>query len=317
MKRFGRARDLSRLRRVAWVALDFGYRGGWAAALARRFRLHGRIAVLNHDIRIERWARGRPLRLVFASDFHAGPVTHPELLNEASRAIAGGKPDLLLLGGDFISPHARYIDGLADRLRQIDAPLGKFAVLGNHDLYADDEHIVARLAGAGVRTLNNESVRLPAPFDEIYVCGLDDPTVGSPDAQAALRGADGVRIVLMHSPEGLLSLRDYRFDVAFCGHTHGGQVALPGGRPLWMPGGPLNRMYAHGTHALPDHGHATLIVSRGIGCSGVPVRLFARPEVHLCTLLPAVVAREVPGAAGHADDRMRATVAIRPVGDAA
>ena len=96
----------------------------------------------------------------------------------------------------------------------------------------------------------------------------------------------------MHSPEGLLSLRGHAFDVAFCGHTHGGQVALPGGRPLWMPGGPLNRRYAHGAHELADFDRATMIVSRGIGCSGLPVRMFASPEVHVCTLLPAVAARE-------------------------
>jgi predicted MPP superfamily phosphohydrolase len=297
VKRFGRARDLSRLRRVAWVALDFGYRGGWAAALARRLLLHGRIDIRRHQIEMRRWARGRPLRIVFASDFHAGPVTHPELLNEACRAIAGSKPDLLLLGGDFIHPHARYIDGLADRLRQIEAPLGRFAVLGNHDLYADDEYIAERLTAAGVRVLNNESVRLPAPYDDIYVCGLDDPTVGSPDADAAFRDANGVRIVLMHSPDGLLMLRGHSFDLAFCGHTHGGQVALPGGRPLWMPGGQLNRRYAHGVHELSDLGGATLIVSRGIGCSGLPVRTFAPPEVHVCTLVPAVAARELAAAA--------------------
>jgi predicted MPP superfamily phosphohydrolase len=296
LKRFGRARNMSRLRRVAWVAMDFGYRGGWAAALARWFWMHGRMSVRTHEVRIDRWARGRPLRIVFASDFHAGPITHPELLNEASRAIAGGKPDLLLLGGDFISPHARYIDGLANRLRQIEAPLGKFAVLGNHDLYADDEYIVERLAAAGVRTLTNECVRLPAPFDRIVLCGLDDPTVGSPNARVALREADGVRIVLMHSPEGLLALRGHRFELAFCGHTHGGQVALPSGRPIVMPGGPLNRMYPHGTHRLPDHGDATLIVSRGIGCSGLPLRLFAAPEVHVCTAYPAVIASEAAAA---------------------
>ena len=292
MKRFGRARDLSRLRRAAWVAMDFGYRGGWLAALARWFRVHGRVSVRKHDVRLDRWTRGPPLRIVFASDFHAGPITHPELLNEASRAIAGAKPDLLLLGGDFIAPHARYIDGLAERLRQIEAPLGKFAVLGNHDLYADDEYIVERLAAAGVRTLNNACARLPAPYDDIILCGLDDPTVGSPNALAAVGGADGVRIVLMHSPEGLLWLRGHRFELAFCGHTHGGQVALPGGRPIVMPGGPLNRKYAHGRHRLPDHGDATLIVSRGIGCSGVPVRLFARPEVHVCTVYPVAAALE-------------------------
>ena len=297
MKRFGRARELSRLRRVAWVALDFGYRGGWAAVLARRLWLHGRITVRTHEARIGRWRGGRPLRIVFASDFHAGPVTHPELLNEASRAIARGKPDLLLLGGDFVSPHARYIEGLAERLAQIEAPLGKFAVLGNHDLYADDEHVVARLNAAGVRTLNNESVRLPTPFEDVSICGLDDPTVGSPDADAALGDADGIRIVLMHSPEGLLALRGHRFELAFCGHTHGGQVALPGGRPIWMPGGPLNRRYAHGAHELLDHGNATMIVSRGIGCSGLPVRVFARPEVHVCTVLPAAVTRDLATAA--------------------
>jgi predicted MPP superfamily phosphohydrolase len=297
LKRFGRARDVSRLRRAAWVALDFGYRGGWAAALARRLGLHGRISVCRDEVRLDRWARGRPLRIVFASDFHAGPVTHPELLNEASRAIAGGKPDLLLLGGDFISPFAEHIDGLAARLRQIDAPLGKFAVLGNHDLYADDEYIVQRLAEAGVRTLVNESVRLPAPYEDIVLCGLDDATVGLPDAEAALRGADGIRIVLMHSPEGLLSLRGHRFEMAFCGHTHGGQVALPGGRPIRMPGGPLNRRYAHGTHLLSDYGNATLVVSRGIGCSALPIRLFASPEVHVCTVLPAVVADDLAAAA--------------------
>jgi uncharacterized protein len=292
LRRFGRARDMSRLRRAAWVAMDFGYHGGWLAALARWFRVHGRLCVRKHDVRLERWTRGPPLRIVFASDFHAGPITHPELLNEASRAIAGGKPDLLLLGGDFIAPHARYIDGLAERLRQIEAPLGKFAVLGNHDLYADDEYIVERLAAAGVRTLNNECARLSAPYDDIVLCGLDDPTVGSPDALAAVGGADGVRIVLMHSPEGLLWLRGHHFDLAFCGHTHGGQVALPGGRPIVMPGGPLNRKYPHGSHRLRDHGDATLIVSRGIGCSGIPVRLFAGPEVHVCTVYPLAAAFE-------------------------
>jgi predicted MPP superfamily phosphohydrolase len=297
VKRFGRARDLSRLRRAAWVALDFGYRGGWAAALARRLGLHGRVSLRTHSPRIDRPSGASPFRIVFASDFHAGPVTHPELLNEASRAIAGGKPDLLLLGGDFISPFAQHIDGLANRLRQIDAPLGKFAVLGNHDLYADDEYIVRRLAEAGVRTLVNENVRLPPPYDDVVLIGLDDPTVGSPDADAAFRGAEGIRIVLMHSPEGLLALRGRRFELAFCGHTHGGQVALPGGRPILMPGGPLNRLYAHGTHRLTDHDNATLIVSRGIGCSSVPVRLFAPPEVHVCTIAPAAVASEIATAA--------------------
>ena len=73
-------------------------------------------------------------------------------------------------------------------------------------------------------------------------------------------------------------------------------MAFPGGYPLWIPGGPLNRLYAHGTHELRDYGGATLIVSRGIGCSSMPVRLFAPPEVHVCTVRPAVEITAEPGA---------------------
>ena len=202
MKRFGRARDLTRIRRAAWVALDFGYRGGWAASLARRFFVHGRICVRKHEARIARWKRGKPLRIVFASDFHAGPVTHPELLNEASRAIAGGKPDLLLLGGDFISPFAQHIDGLAGRLTQIDAPLGKFAVLGNHDLIADDEYIVEGRS-SGRADARQRECAMPAPY-EGSTLRVDDCTTDR-TTPTRCRGAT-VAARVMHAPEGLLAL---------------------------------------------------------------------------------------------------------------
>lgn len=224
----------------------------------------------------------RPLRIAFASDFHAGPTTHPDLLADACGVLARLQADVLLLGGDFVCLDARYVDSLAERLGSLPAPLGRFAVLGNHDLWVDYRHIERRLERVGIELLCNRNVRLPPPFEDLWICGLDDHWSGRPDARAALAGADGVRILLMHQPSGLLDLAGERVEVAFCGHTHGGQLALPGGFPLVLPHGRLSRRYSRGAHPLGPGG--TLFVSRGIGCSTLPLRAFSSPDVLLCTL---------------------------------
>jgi len=273
-------------KRIRWRLSDWTYRHGWAAELAHRVGLQRGVAVRQHTFELPR-AAGKPtLRMVFASDFHAGPLTHPALIDEACRAIAAAAPDLLLLGGDFVYRRARDVDVLAQRLGALAPPLGTFGVIGNHDTLGDQRHIVARLERAGVTMLVNRNVQLPAPHDDVWVCGLDDPVFGVPDAVAALEGATGTRLLLMHAPDGLLALEGHRFDLALCGHTHGGQVALPFGIPIVLPKGRLSRRYSAGEYALPQR-DARLLVSRGIGCSGVPVRLFAQPEVHVCALLPA------------------------------
>jgi predicted MPP superfamily phosphohydrolase len=86
----------------------------------------------------------------------------------------------------------------------------------------------------------------------------------------------------MHAPSGLLDLGEERFDLALCGHTHGGQLALPGGIPIVVPQGPLSRRYARGRFPVGDAG--TLVVSVGLGCVVLPLRTFADPEIVICTL---------------------------------
>jgi predicted MPP superfamily phosphohydrolase len=195
-------------------------------------------------------------------------------------ALAGLRADALLLGGDFVSLHARHIDTLAPLLGQIPAPLGRYAVLGNHDRWADAARIVRLLEAAGVQVLINRAQRLAAPFAQVAICGLDDADTGAPDAEQALAGADGVRIVLMHSPDGLRNLAQHRFDLALCGHTHGGQIALRSGRPLLLPGGPFCRRYPAGRFELGDAvSPQTLIVSRGVGYSTIPLRVHAPPDI--------------------------------------
>jgi predicted MPP superfamily phosphohydrolase len=247
--------------------------------------LQGTLSVATHTLPVSARRRsGPPLRIAFASDLHAGPATHPRLIADACRTIAEAKPDLVLLGGDYVSFHARHVDRLVPLLAAIEAPLGKFAVLGNHDLLADEAYITRRLGDAGVRVLVNENARLPAPQDDVWICGLDNTEEGTPDADAAFAGANGIRILLMHSPDGLRAVGDETFAVAFCGHVHGGQFWV-GERALVNFSGPLSRKYLRGGLFHVGAGSSgVLLVSRGIGCGNLPMRRGAEPEVHVCTL---------------------------------
>ena len=283
-----RERRLEARRRTVELVLDTLFRpGNWAASVSEALGLQGRVQTNEITVDVGRTAAGHaPLRVGFASDFHAGATTHHRLLVDACAALDAMKPDVVLLGGDFVSVRASYVHGLAELLAEVHAPLGKYAVLGNHDLRANWREVVSALEGAGVQMITNSSVRLGAPGDGVVVCGIDDPTRGVPRADLAMVGVkpDDTRIVLMHSPEGIASLGDHPFDLALAGHTHGGQIALPTGRALVVPGRALNRTYCRGRFELEGTGNRTLLVSRGIGTSAVPVRLFAAPEVHLCLI---------------------------------
>lgn len=277
----GRGRNYSRSRGVVESVLARAFRGAWPAALVRRAGLQRPVRIVRHAVRPARWPAGRkPLKIGFASDLHLGPTTHLSLLEEAFAALAAEKPDVLLLGGDFVFLEAPPLAALVDLLRRVNAPLGRFAVMGNHDLWGDDRAIRRVLEGEQVTVLVNETRHLPAPYDDVAICGLDDPWTGERDRSATFADArtNDVRVLLMHAPEGLTIAGDEPFDVAMCGHTHGGHVALPGGIPIVVPG-PLSRRYAHGRHDVGDG--RTLLVSRGLGSTESALRLFADPDVML------------------------------------
>ena len=277
----GRGKHYSQTRAASEWILARAWRGGWTASLVRSVGLQPTVVTCEHRIVCKRWpAVVRPLRIAFASDLHAGPTTHPSLLDEAASALRAAAPDVLLLGGDYVYLHSEGIHELIPRLRDLPAPLGRFAVFGNHDLWAHDATLRRALEGAGFRVLVNENVALPAPFEHVSICGLDDPWVGEPDGRATFDGARDVRVLLMHAPEGLMMVGERHFDVAVCGHTHGGHIALPGGIPIIAPG-PMSRQYSSG---LYDVGGRKVIVSRGIGGTESALRLFATPDVRVVML---------------------------------
>lgn len=270
-------------RRVAEAALDVALLKGTIAKWCHRVGLQGALGVSSHEIRLTKGhLLPRPLIVAFASDFHAGPSTHPEVFSELFDELSRIQPDVLLLGGDFVSCKSVYCGVIAASLARHHPPFGKYAVFGNHDLWADEPHLTGLLADAGVEVLVNRNRALPPPFDSVSICGIDDPWTGDVDARQAFADAAGIRIFLTHSPDGLLLLDGENFDVGFAGHTHGGQIALPDGTPIIVPNGPLCRAYAHGRFELDGNG--PLIVSRGIGCSTIPIRFNADPELVICTV---------------------------------
>jgi predicted MPP superfamily phosphohydrolase len=284
MKPYRRATDYTWSRHLSEALFTYLLGNGWTTRLSARLKLHRPIQVERVSILLPAPQALPPLQIVFASDFHAGPSTHPEVIEAAGQAIVAIKPDLVLLGGDYVSLEARHIHGVTAVIQRLTPPFGCYAVLGNHDLWADDVPIVAALRSANATVLLNQSARLPPPYDHVWLCGLDDPRSGRPDAQRALADASGVRIVVMHSPEGLGAIGQNCFDLAFCGHVHGGQICLPGGRPIFLPRGELNHRYIAGRYQLDDHPNATLLVSRGVGYGGVPVRAFAPADIIHCTI---------------------------------
>ena len=216
------------------------------------------------------------LRVGFASDFHAGPTTPTRIIERACEALAEARPDLVLLGGDFVSLRGRDATRVLEPLRQIRPPLGKFAVLGNHDLWSEPDEVLAVLERADVQLLDNASMRLPAPFQRTLIVGLDDHFAGVPDASKPTWDESCATLLLIHQPSGVLDAPGRPFDVAMAGHTHAGQIVF-GPIVLVVPEGALSRTYLYGRYELELHQH--LLVSSGVGNSTVPLRIGASPEV--------------------------------------
>lgn len=271
------------IRNAVERVLNAALLGGRVAGLSYRFGGLGRARVTHHAIDLPPSQRlERPLRIGFASDFHAGPTTSPAVFDDLLACVRAEAPDVLLLGGDYVVFDAHNVAALRAFLAAARAPLGTYAVVGNHDVWNGRADIEAALCAAGVDVLVNRNVALPAPFGAVSVCGIDEPWTGEPSAADTFAGAGAVRLYLMHSPDGLFRLDGERFDVGFAGHTHGGQIARRDGAPLFHPSGPCSRDYAYGRFDVPGNG--PLIVSCGVGCSGIPLRVNADPELVICTL---------------------------------
>lgn len=234
-------------------------------------------------------------RIVYASDIHAGSLLGKKRINRIIDTILAEKPDLVLLGGDYTDGDLLNIldtgdDLLYPAIEQLgEAPLGVIGVLGNHDsgmsTYRDRTR-AERVADAGITVLANNNVRVELNGASIVVAGTEDLETGHPDPEAAAQGisAEEFAILLSHNPDvfpdGLAATRDTDFDLALAGHTHGGQVTFFG---LWAPVIPsrYGQRFRSGWSEVEG---TPVLVSRGTGVFGLPLRFFAPPQVHVITL---------------------------------
>ena len=268
------------------------YVGGWPARLWRMFPGADDVRLERHELALGRDPDRPPLKLAFASDFHLGPTTSRQILDNAFALLREAAPDVLVLGGDyvFLGATPERVRELNDRVATVPAA-SKVAVLGNHDFWARPARLEVALSAAGTIILVNEALRLPPPHDDVGIVGLDDPftSLEVGDHASRQRAVDQaldkvsdarVRIAVCHSPDGLAWIRGRGMHLFLCGHTHGGHIALPGYRPLVMPS-PVGKLYPHGRHQVDG---TTLFVSRGVGGSIVPMRTWAPPDVAAFTI---------------------------------
>ncbi len=233
----------------------------------------------------------RPVRIVQLSDFHLSKEVPLSLISRAIRLGVEQKPDVICVTGDFITQHLKQEDDFAKELLRLAKAAPTFASLGNHDGgqwagairgLATTKEIRDFAAGAGLRVLHNESIVLPVGGTQLRLTGLGDLWSGEFDPDSAFRNQDAaadVHVVMSHNPDSKDDLKNFNWDLMLCGHTHGGQIALPliGGR-IFAP--VRDSRFISGRY---DWAGRQIFVTRGIG-NVYGIRFNCRPEVAVLTL---------------------------------
>jgi predicted MPP superfamily phosphohydrolase len=224
------------------------------------------------------------LRIGFVTDTHVGPYFSTDDLARATALLAAERPDLILLGGDFISESPRYAGPAAEVLGELAgaATLGGYAVLGNHDYSNSAAKMTAALTRGGVEVLRNQATRIATGRGDLWLAGIDESllSLADPEATFAAIPPGSAALALWHEPEYADRTAALGAFAQLSGHSHGGQVRLPSIGALVVPEG--GRRYVMG---LNHAGPMAIYTSRGVGVFRPPVRLNCPPEVTLATLV--------------------------------
>lgn len=223
-------------------------------------------------------------KLVQFSDVHLGHFFKPEQLQGVLDLIQNEQPDLICFTGDIVDLETQSFSAAIPMLAKLEAPLGKFAVLGNHDYRAGQQHAIRQgWAAAGFAVLDNRHVALGKNGDSLYIAGIDDALVGVPDLPKALAGIpEGASVILLaHEPDFAEEAARYPVELQLSGHSHGGQVRLPLVGHVLTP--KLATKYVKGLYHAGDS-QMPVYVNRGLGTTILPVRFLCRPELTVFTL---------------------------------
>jgi len=239
-----------------------------------------------HDIAVTRAAlaiTGLPaalagLRIGLITDIHRSRWVSHEDVAHAVGLLMAERPDLIVLGGDYVTwGDRKYVGASADALAPLAAPHGVFAVLGNHD---NDHDTPIALSKNDVHVLRDARTRLTVRGEAIDVLGIRFWTRRAADIASLLHKAAPMTMMLAHDPRRLAEASTLSIPLVLSGHTHGGQVVLP------VVGAVAAKQFPV-IAGIGRRNNTTLFVSRGLGTIYVPVRVNCPPEVALLTLQPA------------------------------
>ena len=246
--------------------------------------------IVRQDFFLPRWPeRMNGFTVAVLSDFHYDPHFSIHPLRAAIAMVSRLHPDLIALTGDFVSvpllgddqKAAFAAEPCARLLRQMTAPHGLWAVMGNHDDGTDPEHVTRALQAENIHVLANHSEPIEQDGARFWLAGVNDVMSGTADLSKTMHGvpAGEAVVLLAHEPDFADETAQYPIDLQLSGHSHGGQIRIPFLPPLYLP--ELAKKYVWGTYHV---GPLMLHTSAGLGTVGVPMRLNCPPEITLLTL---------------------------------
>lgn len=242
------------------------------------------LTVSEGDVRLRGMGGRGGIRVLVVSDIHAGAFVTPETLQRTFERLMTLRPDLILLPGDFATVEVEEVEQVVSALSLLKAPLGVYGVLGNHDHYTNDiERLSELLNDAGIELLQNRAVTIDRGDAHFVLGGVDDLLLGKPDISQALQGQrkDVPTVLMSHNPDVFPDAVAHGVSLMLAGHTHGGQIRIPG----------LSVLVRMSRYRLDEGRYSVngseLIVSRGLGVTGLPLRFACPPEALLLNLHPS------------------------------
>ncbi len=230
--------------------------------------------VVEYEVRLPHWPKAfSGLTLAQISDIHYGKYINLDYLRILVEAAQKLKPDLFALTGDFIS-FKKHVPAMRGLFKRLQAPLGVYALLGNHDYWSDGEGMRRALEQDHIRVLRNEAVFLKRKGKTLALMGVDDLWEGTKNERPILEARGDAKILLAHHPDHFYLAKKSGAHLQISGHCHGGQICFPLWGPLIIPS-TKGRKYVEG---FVREGDTTLFAHRGIG-GYPPIRTYCRPEI--------------------------------------
>jgi len=222
------------------------------------------------------------LRLVQFSDVHIGHYFAERHLLKIVEMIQSLRPDMICFTGDLVEQDGSVLQACIPVLSKLKAPLGKWAVPGNHDYRGNIHQVVEGLEKADFEVLINRNKKIIKEHQSITMIGVDDSLNGNPNMIKAISGTheNEFKILLSHIPDYADIAKHYPIDIQLSGHSHGGQIRIPFYGSVITPIGA--KKYIDGLYHIQDS-NLVLYVNRGIGTTVMPLRFACRPEITLFT----------------------------------